>query len=212
MLDLIGTSPDNLTFRLPPGPKRAITSTENNKVQLPVGTLTVDEFLTLLVSIHSHSQDTDSIHSQDSTRALPIHIACHGNALIQVFRFLVTQDEATLHMMDSAGSLPIHAACRGGASLDKIKILLEKGDVGTLCARDNQCALPLHVLCQSEPMVDVVKYLLKMYPISVSERTGVGALPLMLACESSASESVLQELLTAHPEALDKMKTHYIFS
>ena len=169
--------------------------------------VTVDQLLTLLVAIHS--QDTDAIRCQDDNRALPLHIACHGNAPIQVFRFLVGQDEATLYMMDSTGSLPIHAACRGGVSLENIKFLIEKGGVGTLCARDNQCALPLHILCQSQPTVDVVKYMLKTYPISVSEQTSAGALPLMLACESSASESVLQELLTAHPKALDKMKTYY---
>ena len=186
---------------------REATNLENNKVRVSIGTITVDQLLTLLVAIHS--QDTDAIRCQDDNRALPLHIACHGNAPIQVFHFLVGQDETMLYMMDSAGSLPIHAACRGGALLDKIKFLIEKGGIGTLCARDNQCALPLHILCQSQPTVDVVKYMLKTYPISVSEQTSAGALPLMLACESSASESVLQELLTAHPKALDKMKTYY---
>ena len=183
------------------------TNLGNNNIQLPVGTLTVDELLTLLVSIHA--QDTDSIRSQDGNRALPLHLACRFNAPIQVLRFLVLQDTSTLHMMDSAGSLPIHDACRGGASLEKIKFIVEKGGVGLLCARDNQCALPLHILCQSIPSVDVVKYMVKLYPISVSEKTSLGALPLMLACECSASESVLQVLLTAHPEALVTMKTYY---
>jgi len=116
---------------------------------------------------------------------------------------------ATLFMIDSAGSLPIHNACHGGASLEKIKFLIEKGDVGLLCARDHWCALPLHIMCQLQPSVDVVKYMVKLYMITVSEKASLGALPLMLACESSASESVLQELLTVHPEALDKMKTYY---
>ena len=111
------------------------TNLENNKVQLPIGTFTVDELLTLLVSIHS--QDADSIRIQDGNRALPIHIACRANAPMKVLRFFVEQDTATLYMMDSAGSLPIHAACRGGASLEKFKYLIEKGGVGTLCARDN---------------------------------------------------------------------------
>ena len=186
------------------------SSLENNKVQLPVGTLTDDEFLTLLVSIHS--QDTDAIHRQDGNRALPLHNACLANAPMKVLCFFVEQDVATLYMMDSAGALPIHNACRGGVSLEKFKYLIEKGGVGTLCARDNQCALPLHVACQSKSSVDVVKYMLKLYPRSVSEKTSVGALPFMLACECSASESVLQELLTAHPEALDKMKTYYSLS
>ncbi len=186
---------------------REATTMENNKVQVPIGTLTVDEFLTLLVSIHS--QDTDAIHRQDGNRALPLHNACLANAPMKVLCFFVEQDVATLYMMDSAGALPIHNACRGGVSLEKFKYLIEKGGVGTLCARDNQCALPLHVACQSKSSVDVVKYMLKLYPRSVSEKTSVGALPFMLACECSASESVLQELLTAHPEALDKMKTYY---
>ena len=189
---------------------REAANLENNKVQLPIGTVTIDEFLTLLVSIHS--QDTDSIRSQDGNRALPIHIACRANAPMKVLRFCVEQYEAMLYMMDSAGYLPIHAACLGGASLDKFKYLVEKGGVGTLGARDNQCALPLHLLCQTQPSVDVVKYLLKMYPLSVSEKTSTGALPFMLACECWASESVLQELLTAHPEALDEMKTYYSLS
>jgi len=46
--------------------------------------VSVDELLTLLVSIHS--QDTDSILSQDSDRALPI--ACLANTPIEVLRFL----------------------------------------------------------------------------------------------------------------------------
>jgi len=186
---------------------REAANLENNKVQLPIGTLTVDEFLTLLVSIHS--QDVDSIRSQDVNQALPIHIACRANAPIKVLRFFVDQDAATLFMIDNTGALPIHNACHGGASLDKIKFLIEKGGVGLLCARDNQCALPLHVACLAKPTVDVVKYMVKMYPISVSEKTSLGALPLMLACECSASESVLQVLLTAHPEALVTMKTYY---
>ena len=181
---------------------------ENNKVRVPIGTLTVDQLLTLLVSIHS--QDPDAIRSQDGNRALPIHIACRANAPFKVLCFLVGQDASTLFMVDIAGSLPIHAACRGsGTSLEKIKFLIEKGCVSLLCARDNQCALPLHILCQSQPSVDVVKYMVKLFPISVSEKTSLGALPFMLACECSASESVLQELLTAHPEALVTMKTYY---
>jgi len=189
---------------------RDTTNLENNEVQLPIGTVTVDQLLTLLLSIHE--QDMDLIHIQDGNCALPIHIACHANAPIKVLHFFVDQDTATLFMIDNTGALPIHNACRGGASLEKFKYLIEKGGIGTLCARDNQCALPLHVLCQSQPSVDVVKYLLKLYPISVSEKTNLGALPLMLACETSASESVLQELLLAHPEALDKMKTYYSLS
>ena len=184
------------------------TNLENNEVQLPIGAVSVDELLTLLESIHS--QDPDAIRRQDRNRALPIHIACRANAPIQVLCFLVGEDASTLFMVDSAGSLPIHAACRGcGASLEKIKLLIEKGDVGLLRARDNQCALPLHVLCQSQPSVDVVKYMVKLYPMSVSEKTSLGALPFVLACECSASESVLQVLLTAYPEALDAMQTYY---
>ena len=186
---------------------REATYLEGNEVQLLVGALTVDQLHTLLVSIHS--QDPDVIRRQDVHRALPIHIACRANAPIKVLRFFVDQDATTLFMIDNTGALPIHKACRGGASLKKVTYLIEKGGVGTLCARDNQCALPLHILCQSKPSVDVVKYLVKLYPIALSEKTSLGALPFMLACENSASESVLQELLTAHPEALDTMKTYY---
>jgi len=89
------------------------------------------------------------------------------------------------------------------------KLLIEKGGIVTLCARDNQCTLPLHILCQSKPSVDVVKYMLELYPISVSQKTSLGALLLMLACECLASESVLQVLLMAHPEALAAMETYY---
>jgi len=169
------------------------TYLENNKVRLSIGTVTADELLTMLVSIHSHGTD-DSIRSQDGNRALSLHMACRSNAPVKVLRFLAEHDTATLYMMDSAGSLPVHDACRSGASLEHIKFLPEKVGFGALCARDNQC--------QSNPSVQVVKYLLKSYPILVSEKTSVCALPLMLACELSASVDLLQELLTVHPVAL----------
>jgi len=185
----------------------AATYLENDNVQLPVGTITVDGLDCLLESIHS--RNPDSIRSQDSNRSTPLHIACRTNAPIDVLCFIVEQDAAPLSMMDNAGSLPIHEACRGGASLEKIKLLVEKGGAVTLRARDFNCALPLHVVCQSNPSVDVVKFLVQSFPISVSQKTSAGALPCMLACVGSASESVLQFLLTKHPEALVAMKEYY---
>ena len=103
------------------------TYLENDQVQLSVGTLTVDELLELLVSIHS--RNPDSIRSQDSNRSLPLHVACRTNAPIKVLCFFVEQDTAMLYMMNNAGSLPVHEACRGGACLEKIKLLTEKGGV-----------------------------------------------------------------------------------
>ena len=185
----------------------AATYLENDKVQLPVGTITVDVLLALLKSIHS--RNPDSIRRQDSNRSLPLHIACRTNAPIKVLRFFVGQDAAMLYMFDSAGSAPIHEACRGGASLEKIKLLVEKGGAVTLRALDFNAALPLHILCQSNPSVDVVKYMVQLFPISVSQKTSAGALPFMLACEGPASESVLQFLLTKHPKALVAMKEYY---
>ena len=186
---------------------REATNLENSKVQLPIGTLTVDELLGLLGSIHLRNPAL--IRSQDRNRSLPLHVACRANSPLKVLQFFADQDLSTLHAENSAGSLPVHEACRGGASLEKIKILVEKGGVATLDARDDQGALPVHVLCQSNPSVDVVKFLLNLNPGSISEETSAGALPFMLACKGSASESVLQFLLTKYPKALDDTKTYY---
>jgi len=176
-------------------------------VNLKIGSLTTDQFVELLVVIHS--QNRDWIRIQDNNRNLPLHIACRTNAPLKVIRFLVDQDPSTLHMMNSAGCLPIHEACSGCMPLETIKYLVEKGGVGTLCARDIRCALPLHVSCESKPPVDVVKFLLKMYSVSASEKTSAGALPAMLATECKAPAAVLYVLLTAYPEAVAFMQSYY---
>jgi len=163
-------------------------------VQMPIGTVPVHRLLSFIKSIYS--QDTESIRSQDSNRAIPLHIACSTNIPMKVLRFLIEKDSAALYMSDSVGSLPINNACHGGVSLEKIKFLVEKGGSGTLTARDSQCA----------------KYMLNLYPKSVSEKTSAGLLPVMLASMSAASESVLQVLLTEYPDALDDMKTYHSIS
>lgn len=183
---------------------------ESTEVNLKIGELAIDRFVSLLESILL--QEPDWIRSQDRNhgRDLPIHVACRTNAPLKILRFLVKQDPVTLYLINSHGCLPIHEACRcGEMPLEKIKYLVATGGEGTLCARDTRCALPLHVSCESKPPVEVVKYLLKMHPKSVSEKTSEGALPFMLATECEASADVLHVLLTAHPDALAVMKKYY---
>jgi len=68
---------------------RESTHLENKKVQVPIGTLMVDELLALFVSIYS--QDTDSIRCQEDSHSWPLHMACHSNAPIEVFRLRIVR-------------------------------------------------------------------------------------------------------------------------
>jgi len=176
---------------------------ENSEVQLPIGTLSIAQLLALLESIHS--QNPDSIHSQDSNGDLPLHVACRNNAPIKVLYFLVDQDRSTLLTVNSAGSLPIHEACRGGASLVNIKFLVEKGGVDTLFARDNQNALPIHEACRGGASLAMIKFLVKKGGVgTLDARDEQGALPVHVLCQSNPSVDVVKFLLNQHPSSISE--------
>jgi len=183
--------------------KRTIT-----KVVLKVGTLTMEQFLGVLAGLVS--SEPESIRTGDDERAMPVHISCRSNAPIDVTRFLIDQDEVVLQISDDTGSLPLHAACESeGVSLGNIELLLERGGIGTLCARNRNGALPLHVLCEAKPSVDKVKFVVRSYLKAASIRLDDGSLPVMLAVTSSSSEEVIYELLKNYPEALAYMQSYY---
>ena len=69
-------------------------------------------------------QDAAMLHMQDQSGALPIHMACHADAPIEVIRFLVQQDASTLHVKDGSGALPIHIACRLQLTLGVVRLLV----------------------------------------------------------------------------------------
>ena len=186
----------------------AVYLENDDKVQVPIGTLTVYELLGLLGSIYS--RDPASIRSQDRNGDLPLHIVCRTNAPIKVLRFFVMQDVSTqdlspLYAVNHAGSLPIHEACRGGASLAKIKFLVKKGGVRTLDARDNQNALPIHEVCRGGASLTNIKFLVKKGGVgTLDARDNQHALPLHVLCQSDPSVDVVKFLLKLHPSSISE--------
>ena len=155
-------------------------------------------------------QDPAAVRTQDSNRAMAIHLACRRGASTDVLRYLAERDMTTLFNVDSGGALPVHAACSAaGVTVDKIKLLVEKGGVVTLQLRDINCATPLHVLCASNPSVDAVEYLAKVRPESVQEMTKDGDLPVIVAWKSSASEAVIYALLRKYPLGIIDIAKHF---
>ena len=173
-------------------------------VQLPLGKLTVDQFLTLLRLLPG-----DGIRRRDNNEALPLHVACRRGAPVEILRPLLQLYPAALQRTDAIGDLPLHAACRSAEpSLKEIRFLVEL-DLPAVRMPNIVGALPLHLLCGSRPPAEVVQYLVRSFEGSLSIRTPSGDLPFMVACKTSASESVLQVLLTTYPDALVYMQEYY---
>ena len=178
-------------------------------IRVPLGTLTVTHWCTLLDSLDSNTME-QLIWNRDDSGKLPIHIACRTNAPAEILSVLLDLDSATLHVADHSGNLPLHeccCCCFGGAAgvVDSVSVryLVEQGGVGTLAARNHQGALPLHVLCQStNPSCRTVQFMIDSYSGSVAARTSVGEYPFMIAAcdKASASLSVLYELVRANPD------------
>jgi len=185
------------------GLKPIFSSQQQWLVHLPLGKLTVDQFLTLLRSLPN-----DGIRHRNNNGALPLHVACRRGAPVEILRPLLELNPAALQLTDDGGDWPLHAACHSAEpSLKEIRFLVER-DAAAVRIPNNVGALPLHLLCGSRPPAEVVKYLVQSFEGSVAMRTPTGDLPLMVACKTSASESVLQVLLTAYPDALVYMQEY----
>ena len=169
----------------------------NLRIGLPLGTLQLRNFRTLL-----HSLDTESTRNRDESGKLPVHIACRKKAPVEILALIVEQDAATLHMTDYTGALPLHDCCCGAVGDSSVHLLVEQGGVSTLAARNRDGALPLHYLCETtNPSLPTVQYMIESFPGSVAVRTKAGQYPFMIAaCESStASLSVVYELVRTNP-------------
>ena len=171
------------------------------QIHAPLGELTLQHFRALL-----HSLDIESIRNRDATGKVPIHLACHANAPVEILSMLTEMDPTTLQIADHTGALPIHSLCDSGSPTEhaSLRYIVEQGGVGTLAARNREGALPLHALCGStSPSLRTVQYLIQSFPGSVAVRTNAGQYPFMIAaCESStASLSVIYELYRVIPNA-----------
>ena len=171
------------------------------RISLSLGDLTLQHFRALL-----HSLDIESIRNRDGEGKLPIHIACHDGAPVEVLAMIAELDPATLQIADHSGALPIHLLfCRGFSSIEyaSVRYLVEQGGVGTLAARNRDGAMPLHVLCGStiDPLLRIVQYLIQSFPGSVAAQTSSGQYPFMIAASepSWTSLSVVYELVRTIP-------------
>ena len=149
------------------------------KMQLPVGLLSFDQFCSLL-----HYLPAGSIRSRKDDGSLPLHVACRKETPIGYIRFLARKHSAALQTPDSTGALPLHIACQTATplSLGPIRFLAEQ-EPAALHTPNNVGALPFHLLCgTSDPPEDVLKYLMRTDPEFL--------------------RAFILELLTACPDAL----------
>jgi ankyrin repeat protein len=172
------------------------------QIHAPLGELTLQHFRALL-----HSLDIESIRNRDATGKVPIHLACHANAPVEILSMLTEMDPTTLQIADHTGALPIHSLCGSGSPTEdaSVQYLVEQGGVGTLAACNRNGAMPLHVLCGSKyPSLRIVQYLIQCFPGSVPTQTNSGEYPFMTAASetSEASLSVVYELVRASPNLI----------
>jgi len=168
------------------------------KMQLPVGLLSFDQFCSLLYYLPA-----ESIRSRNDDGSLPLHVACRKGTPLGYIRLLARKHSAALQTPDTTGALPLHIACQTATplSLGLIRFLVEQ-EPAALHTPNNVGALPFHLLCgASDPPLDVLKYLMRTDPESLrAAMTNAGALPVMMA--GQASLRFILELLMACPDAL----------
>ena len=184
------------------------------RLRLPLGTLELDHFRSLL-----HSLDIESIRTRDDSGKLPIHIACQANAPVEVLSMLVEMDPTTLQIADHTGALPIHCLCGSGtpAEYGSVRYLVEQGgvdmlslvaeiDPATLQITDRRGALPIHSLCGSGTPAEYgsVQYLVEQGGVgTLAARNRDGALPLHVLCGSTYPPlRTVQYMIQSFPESV----------
>ena len=106
------------------------------QILLPLGDFTLEHFRILLSTL-----DLELVRTRDDCGKLPIHIACHNRAPVEVLALILEKDAATLHVADDTGALPLLECCRGAVDNSCVRFLVEHGGVDTLAARNHEGAL-----------------------------------------------------------------------
>jgi len=152
-------------------------------------------------------QDAATLHMQDRSGALPIHIACcQKSSAVEMLQWLMEQDVGALCTRTSSGALPIHVACLARASIEVFSFLLEQ-DPRMLQERDRSGALPIHLACRSGCPWRIIKCLADHGGEDMlAARNPNGDLPLHVLCAapSEPSLSVLGFMLKAFPESVSR--------
>ena len=199
------------------------------RIMLPIGTLSVYQYLCLLRSlIHTDGDGDDSSDNKkhsillelDDHGEIPLHIACRNNAPIAVVGMLVTREAR--RVPDGKGDTALHLACRAdtrSSSAETVGLLLhlDDGDAAAsdvvessddiqllLQQKNNQGDTPLHVACRRDvPDSNTIRMLVQACSDAVLVLDRHGDLPLHLACKGgNASTDTLRYLVENHPVTL----------
>jgi len=198
------------------------------RIMLPIGTLSVYQYLCLLRSlIHPDGEGDGSNDNKpsillelDDQGEIPLHVACRNNAPIAVIGMLVTREAR--RVPDGNGDTALHLACRADtrSSAETVGLLLhlDDGDAAAAGARDvesddiqlllqqrnNEGDTPLHIACRRDvPDSNTIRMLVQACPDAVLVLDRHGDLPLHLACKGgNASTDTLRYLVEHHPVSL----------
>jgi len=169
---------------------------------------TLGRFIFILRTIMG--RNATLIRGRDDNGKMPLHVAASSTDVpFSVLKFLIDQDETVLQIASGSGSLPIHYLVRQSyyrytSFVALLKLLVERGGVGTLAVRDSQGNLPLHVLCKNHRHPhEFVEYLIRSHPGSLAVRDDQGNLPLHIFCKKdNPSQKSVEYLIRSHPGAL----------
>jgi len=173
------------------------------KLKLPIGTLSVEQFRNLLFALGRRL-----LYQHDGTEArqLPMHVACHTNAPVQIVRTLAEQRPRSIRALDATSSTPLFLACQANAPLNVLQYLVGQYR-DALLVRDSDGSIPLHAACRvlGAPL-QKVQYIAEAPIIgfdSFSVTDHDGFLPLHALCESLPTLDVVQYVLEQSPQALE---------
>ncbi len=141
----------------------------------------------------------DSVHREDDSRNMPLHILCANPAFdetksLQILQLLLTFE--SVRHANNKGHLPIHIAAMVSKSTENLSVLM-KAYPGSVRTADLYDAPPFHYACTFGP-VATVEYLFNLYPDAIDQTTSTGMYPIHIAIEGLRVD-VVKFLLGCNP-------------
>ena len=127
----------------------------------------------------------------------PLHLACDGNASLEVIELLLKKyPKAVLGKTSTMELIPLHIACNRKAKIEVIRALIDADhDMGTLNARSIIERLPLHMAVEGKMDSEAIELLLEKGNESNIHTIFAGMTPLHSACFNKSKEDTVQLLL-----------------
>jgi ankyrin repeat protein len=146
----------------------AVFATNDDTVQLPVGTLSVDQFVTMLSwFIESRS----CMRTVDASGAMPLHVACQNSSPppMAVLQVLVQQDPTAVRQRHTAnGNVPLQELLLNGDAaaslLETVQYLLDQYPASIATVNDQKQSPWAVAALSLSTSVDVLFHLMQAHP------------------------------------------------